>query len=93
VRVGVNTEMQFAPAPRRADTAFLIQPFALTIDLQAGAIDKEVQRLFTTNQLCRAPHKRLNAANMVMRTRGFASCAFGMILAAALDFCYGQRFA
>ena len=33
MRAGVNPEMQFAPAPRRADTAFLIQPFALTVDL------------------------------------------------------------
>src|SRR5271166_4987751 len=43
--------MQFAPAPRRADTAFLIQPFALAVDLQAGAIDKEMQWFFTTNRL------------------------------------------
>ena len=51
VRASVNTEMQFAPAPRRADTAFLIQPFALTVDLQAGAIDEEMQWLLTTNRL------------------------------------------
>src|SRR5208282_4716419 len=51
VCVGVNPEMQVAPAPRRADTAFLIQPFALAVDLQAGAIDKEMQGLFTTNRL------------------------------------------
>src|SRR5208283_2725597 len=51
VRLGVNTEMQFAPASRRADTAFLIQPFALAVNLQAGAIDKEMQWLFATNRL------------------------------------------
>ena len=49
--VGVNTEMQFAPAPRRANAAFLIKPFAFAIDLQTSAIDEEMQWLFTTNQL------------------------------------------
>ena len=51
MRIGVNTEMQLAPAPRRPDAAFLIQPFALAVDLQAGAIDQEMQRLVTTDRL------------------------------------------
>jgi hypothetical protein len=62
MRAGVNPEMQFAPATRRAETTFLIQPFALTVDLQAGAIDEEMQWLFTTNRLgrmVRPPPRRL----------------------------------
>jgi hypothetical protein len=51
VRISVNPEMQFAPAPRRADSAFLVQPLALTVDIQAGAFNEEMQWLFTTNRL------------------------------------------
>jgi hypothetical protein len=41
VRAGINTEVQLAPAPRRANTTLLIEPFAFAVNLQAGAIDKQ----------------------------------------------------
>jgi hypothetical protein len=45
MRVGVNTEMQFAPSPARADAVFLIEPLAVAINFEAGAIDQEMQWL------------------------------------------------
>ena len=34
MRIGIDTEMQLAPAPARADAVFLIEPFALAVNLQ-----------------------------------------------------------
>ena len=45
MRVGINAEVQLAPAAARPDTMFLIQPFALAVNLEAGAVDEEMQRL------------------------------------------------
>ena len=38
--VGIDAKMQLAPPPARADAVLLIEPFALALDLQAGAIDQ-----------------------------------------------------
>ena len=45
MRVGINAEVQLAPAAARPDAVFLIQPFALAINLEASAVDEEMQRL------------------------------------------------
>jgi hypothetical protein len=47
-RAGIGTEVQLALAPRRANTTLLIQPFAFAVNLQAGAIDKQMQGLLAT---------------------------------------------
>jgi hypothetical protein len=49
--VAVDTEMQLAPTPARADAVFLIEPFALAVNLQTRAVDQEVQRLGAVNSL------------------------------------------
>src|SRR5271170_3474639 len=51
MRVGIDAKMQFAPTPRGTNTALLIQPFALAIDLQTSAVDEEMQWFVTTNRL------------------------------------------
>src|ERR1700722_15081484 len=43
MRVGINPEVQLAPSPTRPDTVFLVEPFALAINLEAGAVDQKVQ--------------------------------------------------
>src|SRR5689334_22558214 len=43
--LGIDAEMQLTPPAARPETTLLIQPFALAVDLQAGAVDKKVQRL------------------------------------------------
>src|SRR3984957_20146192 len=45
MRVGIDAEMQLAPSPARPDTVFLVEPFALAVDLEAGAVDQKVQWL------------------------------------------------
>ena len=40
MRVGVDTEMQLAPSPSRSDAVFLIEPFALAVNLQTSAVDQ-----------------------------------------------------
>jgi len=46
-----DAEMQFAPTPRGTHTTHLIQPFALAIDLQTGAVDEEMEWFVATNRL------------------------------------------
>ena len=46
--VGIDAEMQFAPAPRGTNTTLLIQPLALAVDLQTSAVDEEMQRFVAT---------------------------------------------
>ena len=43
MRVGINAEVQLAPPPARPDAVFLIEPFALAVNLQAGAVDEKMQ--------------------------------------------------
>jgi hypothetical protein len=40
MRIGIDTQMQLAPTPTRSDAVFLIEPFALAVNLQASAIDQ-----------------------------------------------------
>src|ERR1700739_2008317 len=51
MRVGINPEVQLAPPPTRPDTVFLVEPFALAINLEAGAVDQKVQWLRTIDSL------------------------------------------
>ena len=51
MRVGIDAEMQFAPAPRGTNTTLLIQPLALAVDLQTSAVDEEMQRFVATKRL------------------------------------------
>src|ERR1700682_2498358 len=44
MRVSINAKVQLAPPAARPDAMFLIQPFALAVNLQAGAVDKKMQR-------------------------------------------------
>ena len=44
MRVSINAEVQLAPAAARPDSMPLIQPLALAIDLEASAVDEEMQR-------------------------------------------------
>jgi hypothetical protein len=43
--IGVNHDVQFPPVSARPDPVLLIQPLALAIDLEAGAVDQQMQRL------------------------------------------------
>ena len=45
MRVGIYAKMQLAPPPTRPDTVFLIEPFALAINLEASAVDQQMQWL------------------------------------------------
>ena len=45
---GVNPKIQFALAPRRADSAFMIHTFALT---RRSSVDEEMQWLLSANRL------------------------------------------
>src|SRR5216110_2926372 len=49
MRARINTEMQLAPPAARSDTMFLIQPFALAVNLEARAVDEKMQRFVTTD--------------------------------------------
>jgi hypothetical protein len=40
MRVSINAEVQLPPPPARSNAVFLIPPFALAINLQAGAVDE-----------------------------------------------------
>src|ERR1700722_5151880 len=51
MRIGIDTEMQLAPAPARADAVFLIEPLALAVNLQAGAVDQQMQWLCGVDSL------------------------------------------
>ena len=37
---GVNAQVQLAPPPARPDAVFLIEPFALAVNLQTSAVDQ-----------------------------------------------------
>src|SRR5690349_86685 len=51
MRVSINPEMQLAPAAARPDAVFLIQPFALAVDLETGAVDEKMQWLIAVDPL------------------------------------------
>ena len=55
MRARINTKMQLPPPAARPDTMFLIQPFALTINLEARAVDKKMQRFITTDPAWQDP--------------------------------------
>jgi len=40
MRIGIDPKMQLAPAPPRSDAVFLIEPFALAVNLQTSAVDQ-----------------------------------------------------
>jgi hypothetical protein len=40
MRIGIHFKMQLAPSPLRSDAVFLIEPFALAVNLQTNAIDQ-----------------------------------------------------
>jgi hypothetical protein len=40
MRVGINTEVWFTPPPARADTVFLVGPFAFAVNFKAGAVNQ-----------------------------------------------------
>jgi hypothetical protein len=44
-RLTQKTPYKLAPPPTRPDTVFLVEPFALAINLEAGAVDQKVQWL------------------------------------------------
>src|SRR5260370_14337312 len=43
MRVSINAEVQLSPAAERPNAVFLIEPFPLTVNLQAGAVDEKMQ--------------------------------------------------
>ena len=51
MRISIDTQMQLAPTPSRLDAVFLIEPFALAVNLQASAVDQQMQRLCAVNSL------------------------------------------
>ena len=53
---GVNRQMQLAPRPARFRTMFGLQSLARSVDLQPGAVDRDVQR--TMRHLCWLDHRQ-----------------------------------
>jgi hypothetical protein len=51
MRVRINTKVQLAPAATCPDAMFLVQPFALAVNFQAGTIDKKMQRFIRRMRL------------------------------------------
>jgi hypothetical protein len=51
MRISIDTEMQLAPPAAGPDAVLLIEPLALAINLQPGAIDQQMQRLCAMNSL------------------------------------------
>jgi uncharacterized Zn-finger protein len=51
MRTRIDSKMQLAPSPARADAVFLIEPFALAVNLQTGAVDQQMQWLCVVNSL------------------------------------------
>ena len=51
MRDGINPEVQLAPPPVRPNAVFLIEPFALAVNLQSRAVDKKMQWLRTVKPL------------------------------------------
>ncbi len=51
VRASVHAEVGFAPSPVRPNAVLLIGPFAVAVNLEAGAIDQEIQGLIAVNVL------------------------------------------
>jgi hypothetical protein len=51
LRIGVDGEMQFAPASARPGPVLLVKPFAFAVDLHTFTVDKQMQRLVRPNAL------------------------------------------
>jgi hypothetical protein len=51
LRIGVDRQMQLAPTSARADPMFLIEPFALAVNLHPGAVDQQMQGLVPLDTL------------------------------------------
>ena len=51
MRIGIDTQMQLAPPPTRPDAVFLIEPFALAVNLQTSAVNQQMQWLCAMNSL------------------------------------------
>jgi hypothetical protein len=49
MRIGIDTEMQLARPAAGPDAVLLIEPLALAVNLQPGAIDRQMQRLCAVN--------------------------------------------
>ena len=64
MRVGIHAEVKLPPPAARPDAVLLIEPFALAVNLEAGAVDEEMQWLRTVNVLLgnivRPPPRRLS---------------------------------
>lgn len=45
MRDGINSKVQLTLPPARPDAVFLIEPFALAVNLEASAVDQEMQWL------------------------------------------------
>jgi len=43
MRVGIHAQMQLPPPAAQPDAVFLTEPFALAVNLEAGAVDEEMQ--------------------------------------------------
>jgi hypothetical protein len=48
---GINSNMELASAPARADAVLLVQPLSFAIDLEAGAVDQQMHRLISPDPL------------------------------------------
>src|SRR5512134_2112171 len=51
MRVGIDAEVQLPPAAARPESVFLIEPFTLAVNLQAGAVDEKMQWLVAVDPL------------------------------------------
>ena len=56
MRIGIDTQMQLAPTPTGSDAVFLIEPFALAVDLQTDAVDQQMQWLRVADSLQQNRH-------------------------------------
>ena len=87
MRARINTDMQLAPPAARPDAMFLIQPFALAVNLETRAVDKKMQRFITTDPAWQdrqppapaAQSRVVGDSDIDMQHRGYrAQQAFGL---------------
>ena len=58
MRDGIHPKVQLTPPPARPDAVSLVEPFALAVNLETGAVDQEVQRLLAIGALRRDGKQR-----------------------------------
>ena len=49
--ISVDGQVELSPPPVRPDAVLLVEPFALAVNLDAGAVDQDMQRLVVNDQL------------------------------------------